>query len=143
MKDLNLSLISSVSIIDLGNGFSKAVYTFNFPDNLPIGYFRQRKVLSTILNMIGYLCGYFERIALKENSLILSEVEVIVPPIAEYLDLENKLKALVGKTKNSKIKKFSVSKGITIQTPTINGNKMNEKEINEYLKKFKINSNNN
>ena len=144
MKELNLSIISNVSIIDLGNGFSKAIYTFNFPENLPMGYFMQKKVISTIIGMVVYLNGYFG-IALKENNLLLSEVEVIIPPIAEYMNLENKLKHIIlnHSPGNSKVKKFSVSKGVTISIPSTDGKKFDKDKISKYLKKFKVNSNNN
>ena len=51
---------------------------------------------------------------LKKENILLTEIEVIMPPIAEYLDIQKRLTELMI---NNGYKSFRLSKGIIINVP--------------------------
>ncbi len=94
------------------NQFFKIIlpYTKSLPASIPVIIKNEdmRGFEKELLHIIGFLAGSCVR-----KGIIVEEIEIILPPMGEYLFLQEKLQGIL----NNEGHKFSVSIGLQIDLP--------------------------
>lgn len=109
---MNKSDYSHVVVTDLGNRNCRLEFVVDFPEGIPLKYYSDSRLADNFAANTQYYVGYLGQ-ALKEKGFFLKEIEVVVPPVAEYMQLENKIKEGL----SDKYSSVVVKKGMIVTWP--------------------------
>ena len=107
---MNENEYSHMVVMDLGNRNCKLQFIMMLPAGIPLKHFNDPEIVQMFVDRACYNIGYFAS-ALKTKGLFLKEIEFIIPPVAEYMQLEQKIKEDLPEDKYSSV---VVKKGLVV-----------------------------